>query len=213
MEEPSPPVHTPTPPVHEQRPVTPQRPMRRPPVHPLGWRRVGNRPDDLDNPDSFKWVPEHLTPRKFLDECKKEYAKTPGQTYFDYERLPAYWTPSRSPSPPSRQPEHSVPLPAPDFGNVPRRSGRQRQPAVRPDNVYGNRPPVDILAENEDDPFTAPPSDQRPGPSGNPSSGGLHRAPSADLTKMVQDGGAKLINFLLRAAVSSTDARGKIPDV
>ena len=39
------------------------------------------------------------------------------------------------------------------------------------------------------------------------------RAPSADLTKMVQDGGAKLINFLLRAAVSSADAKEKIPDV
>ena len=36
MENPSPPVHTPTPPVHEQRPVTPQRPIRCPPVHPLG---------------------------------------------------------------------------------------------------------------------------------------------------------------------------------
>ena len=106
-----------------------------------------------------------------------------------------------------------MPLPAPDFGNVPRRSGRQRQPAVRPDNVYRNRPPVDILADNEDDPFTAPPSDQRPGPSGNPSGKGLHHAPSVDLTKMAQDGGTKLINFLLRAGVSSADAKEKIPDV
>ena len=84
-----------------------------------------------------------------------------------------------------------------------------RQPAVRPDNVYGNRPPVDILADNEDDPFTAPPSDQRPGPSGNPSGKGVRQIPSVDLTKMVQDGGAKLINFLLRAAASSADAREK----
>ena len=38
MKSPSPPVHTPTPPVCERRPVTPQRPIRRPPVHPLGWR-------------------------------------------------------------------------------------------------------------------------------------------------------------------------------
>ena len=105
-----------------------------------------------------------------------------------------------------------MPLPAPDFGNVPRRSGRQRKPTVRPDNVYRNKPPADIFAEDEDDPFTAPPSDPKPGPSGNPS-GEERRAPSADLTKMVQDGGAKLINFLLRAAVSSADARGKIPDV
>ena len=82
-----------------------------------------------------------------------------------------------------------------------------RQPAVKPDNVYGNGPPVDILADNENDPFTAPPSDQRPGPSGNPSGRGVRRAPSADLTKMVQNGGAKLIDFLLRAAVSSADAK------
>ena len=137
----------------------------------------------------------------------REYAKD----YYpvDYEHLPTFWTPSRSPSPSPRQPEHSVPLPAPDFGNIPRRSGRQRQPAVRPDNVYGNRPPVDILADNEDDPFTTPPSDQRPGPSGNPSGGGVCQILSVDLTKMVQDGGAKLINFLLRAAVSSLDAKGK----
>ena len=35
-EDPSPLVHTPTPPVYEWRPVTPQRPIRCPPVHPLG---------------------------------------------------------------------------------------------------------------------------------------------------------------------------------
>ena len=34
-----------------------------------------------------------------------------------------------------------------------------------------------------------------------------------DLAKIAQDGGAKLINFLLSAAVSSADAKGKIPDV
>ena len=94
MEDPSPPVHTLTPPIREQRPVTPQRPIRHPPVHPLGWRRVGTRQDDLDNPDKFKWVPEHLTPRSFLDEHKKQYAKAPIPTFVDYEHLPAYWTPS-----------------------------------------------------------------------------------------------------------------------
>jgi hypothetical protein len=31
--------------------------------------------------------------------------------------------------------------------------------------------------------------------------------------QMFQDGGAKLINFLLREAVSSADAKGKIPEV
>ena len=68
--------------------------MRRPPVHPLGWRQVGTCQDDLDNPDGFKWVLEHLTPRKFLDERKREYDRRPIPTIVDYERLPAYWTPS-----------------------------------------------------------------------------------------------------------------------
>jgi hypothetical protein len=76
-----------------------------------------------------------------------------------------------------------VSLPAPDFGNAPRHSGRQRQPAVRPDNVYGNRPFVDILADNDDDPFAIPQSDQSPGPSGGPSSKRL--SASVDLAKIV----------------------------
>jgi hypothetical protein len=87
----------------------------------------------------------------------------------------------------------------------------------RPDNVYGNRPPVDILTDNDDDPFQGPSqSSQRPGTSGG---GSGNNQPSAgpsvsvDLAKMAQDGGAKLMNFLLSAAVSSADAKGKIPEV
>jgi Reverse transcriptase (RNA-dependent DNA polymerase) len=53
------------------------------------------------------------------------------------------------------------------------------------------------------------PWNQSPSPSGTPSK----PSKSAGLTKMVQDGGAGLINFLLRAAVSSADAKGKIPEV
>ena len=87
----------------------------------------------------------------------------------------------------------------------------------RPDNVYGNRPPVDILTDNNDNPFQGPSqSSQRPGTSGGGSGNNQPSAgpsASADLAKMAQDGGAKLINFLLRAAVSSADAKGKIPDV
>jgi hypothetical protein len=91
-----------------------------------------------------------------------------------------------------------------------RRLGRIRQPVFRPDNVYRNQPPVDILAENDEDPFVLP-RDQSPGPSG--SSSKARPSKSADLTKMVQDGGAGLINFLLSAAVSSADAKEKIPEV
>jgi Reverse transcriptase (RNA-dependent DNA polymerase) len=55
------------------------------------------------------------------------------------------------------------------------------------------------------------PWNQSPGSSGSPSKAGPSE--TADLVKMVQDGGAGLINFLLRAAVSSADAKGKIPKV
>ena len=88
MENPSPLVHTPTPPVCEQRPVTPQRPIRCPPVHLLGWRQVGTHQNDLDNPDGFKWVPEHLTPRKFLEQHKEEYAKVREWHFRDLMHLP-----------------------------------------------------------------------------------------------------------------------------
>jgi Reverse transcriptase (RNA-dependent DNA polymerase) len=110
-------------------------------------------------------------------------------------------------------PDPSRPLP--EDGNTNpflRHLGRIRQPVFRPDNVYGNQPPVDILAEEDDEdginnPFW--PRDESPSPSGTPSK----PSQSAGLTKMAQDGGAGLINFLLRAAVSSADAKGKIPDV
>ena len=56
-----------------------------------------------------------------------------------------------------------------------------------------------------------------PGPSGSGNASHLMNAASSvslDLEKMAQDGGAKLINFLLSAAVSSTvSAKEKIPEV
>ena len=78
-------------------------------------------------------------------------------------------TPSPPPvatrAPPRRQP--LVEQPAPDTLNVPRCSGRVGRPVNRPDNVYGNRPPVDILADRDDDPFQGPSQgNQSPGPSG-----------------------------------------------
>jgi hypothetical protein len=107
-------------------------------------------------------------------------------------------------------PTPSRPLPQPGNTNpFPRHSRRIRQPVFEPDNVYGNQPPVDILAEEDDDIDSLWPQDQNPSPSGTPSK----LSKSVGLTKMVQDGGAGLINFFFRAAVSSADAKGKIPDV
>jgi hypothetical protein len=189
----------------QQPPITPQTPIRNP-QHPLGWRRVTTRQGDLDNPDNFKWVLEHHTPKSFLNERKQALKRFP----LDYEKLPAFWLPSPSPPTPPR-PLPDVPSPAPANMNPPlRRSGRIRQPVFKPDNVYGNQPSVDILQDDDEDPFVLP-QDQSPGSSGNQSKAGPSKSP--DLAKMVQDGGAGLINFLLRAAVSSADAKGKIPKV
>ena len=73
------------------------------------------------------------------------------------------------------------------------------------------------MGDYENDPFVDPPRDQRPGPSGSGNASHLMNVVSSkspDLEKMAQDGGAKLINFLLSAAVSSTvPAKGKIPKV
>jgi Reverse transcriptase (RNA-dependent DNA polymerase) len=88
--------------------------------------------------------------------------------------------------------------------------GRIRQPVFNPDNVYGNRPPVDILGDNDDDDVFGPWENQSPGPSKKDAKNIVTTTPKA---QMFQDGGAKLINFLLRAAVSSADAKGKIPEV
>jgi hypothetical protein len=74
----------------------------------------------------------------------------------------------------------------------PRRSGRTRRPTNIPDNVYGNRASMNILDDDEEE-FWGPSTSQ--------------------VIKMAQDGGVKLINFLLNAAVSSADAKGKIPEV
>jgi Reverse transcriptase (RNA-dependent DNA polymerase) len=114
-----------------------------------------------------------------------------------------------APPSPSRQPSVKQEQ-APAATNPPRRSGRIRQPVFNPDNVYRNRPPEDILGDNDDDDVFGPWGNQSPGPSEKDTGNIVTTTLKAQI---LQDGGAKLINFLLRAAVSSADARGKIPDV
>ena len=86
--------------------------------------------------------------------------------------------------------------------NPPRRLGWIRQPVIIPDNVYGNRAPTDILSNDSDDVFREPSRRQRPGPS---MAQKTELATSPDFTqksditaKMVQEGGAKLFNLLLK---------------
>ena len=103
-------------------------------------------------------------------------------------------------------------------GSQPRTSGCERRPAICPDNVYRSQNPTQSeqmsnrefrdLIEGVSAPSGAPGNE----PNSPPGEG--QRTERADyLVKMVQEGGADLIKFLLRAAVSSTEAKGKIPDV
>jgi hypothetical protein len=104
-----------------------------------------------------------------------------------------------------------VPAPAPVGTNVPRRSGKIRQPVTIPGNVYGNQPPAHILGQDSDDSFSGPSRNPSPGPSGRAT--GITVSNVFPTAEMFQVGGAKVINFLLSAAVSLTDAKGKIPKV
>jgi hypothetical protein len=160
--------------------------------------------DFCDNPEDFKWVPIHYTPSSFLKEWLK---LNKNRNPVDYGRLPAYGSPSPSPPVSPRQPSVE-PLPAPAETNPPRCSGRIRQPVFNPDNVYGNRPPVDILGDNDNDNVFGPQGNQSPGSSEKDAENIVMNTPKA---QVFQDGGAKLINFLLKAAVSSADAKGKSP--
>jgi Reverse transcriptase (RNA-dependent DNA polymerase) len=114
------------------------------------------------------------------------------------------WNPAPSRQPTVEQQQAPVEL------NPPRHSGRIRQPVFNTDNVYGNRPPVDILEDRDNSNVFGPQENQRPGPSGNNTGNVALFTPEA---QMFQDGDAKLINFLLSAAVSSADAKEKISDV
>ena len=92
-----------------------------------------------------------------------------------------------------------------------RRSGWQRQPITRPDNVYGDEAPVDIL-QNYDTFYVSRPSldqspDQQEGPSGHMGSNDLTSVNNIT-ANISQEGGAKLIYYLLSAAIQPSDRAG-----
>ena len=103
-------------------------------------------------------------------------------------------------------------------GSQLRRSGRTRQPVIHPDNIYGNQNPIDSEQMSNQ-------GFQRlivgvPVPSGSsnrpksPLSEGKGKQRADHLARIVQEGDAGLINFLLSAAVKPTDgAGGKLPNV
>jgi hypothetical protein len=103
-------------------------------------------------------------------------------------------------------------------GSQPRRSGCERRPVVHQDNVYKSRNPTQ--SEQISNRKFREIIDYVPAPSGsgNRPNSPLHEGKGkkhADylVNHMVQEGGAGLIKFLLRAAVLSADAKGIIPDV
>jgi hypothetical protein len=102
-------------------------------------------------------------------------------------------------------------------GSQPRRSGHERRPVVCPDNVYRSRNPTQ--SEQMSNRQFREIIDDVPAPSGSgnrpdsPPHEGKGKKHADYLVKMVQEGGASLIEFLLSAAVSSADAKGKIPKV
>ena len=96
-----------------------------------------------------------------------------------------YWEPPQLPTPtqPAKQPVEPLRFLQEPLENAPGHSDRIRVPATRPDNVYGNRPPVDI--------FGGPQRNKSPGPSGSGTCPTNNPSSSMDLAKIAQDGGAK----------------------
>jgi hypothetical protein len=151
--------------------------------------------------------------KKMAEEAIK-YHNSGGNEPLEYDIegniLPYLW--NRLQNNPVTQPQEGP------SGSQPRHSGRVRQPVVHPDNIYGNQNPI----ESE---WMSNQGFQRltegvPAPSG---SGNRPKSPPYEgkgkkcadyLARIVQEGGAGLINFLLSAAVKPTDgAGGKLPDV
>jgi hypothetical protein len=104
-------------------------------------------------------------------------------------------------------------------GSQPRRSGRERRPAICPDNVYGSQNPIQSEQmssqsfENLMEGVPAPAQVPSSRPDTPPGKGKGKRHADYLVSNMVAKGGADLIKFLLSAAVSSAPAKGKIPEV
>jgi hypothetical protein len=97
-------------------------------------------------------------------------------------------------------------------GSQPKCSGHDRRPVNCPDNVYGSQNPTqsEQVGDREFEELiegvpaaSDPPLDPK----------GKSKERADYLVKMVQEGGADLIKFLLSAAVSSADAKEKIHEV
>ena len=104
-------------------------------------------------------------------------------------------------------------------GSQPRCSSCDRRPVICPDNVYGSQNPTQSEQMSNRDfgriirGVPAPSEAAGNRPDSPPCEGKGKQCADYLVHNMVQEGGANLINFLLRAAVSSAPAKGKIPDI
>ena len=152
--------------------------------------------------------------------------RLPGEPGYEESRvIPQSWIDATNQARHNRlRQEIGIPLQPPQLqeepsGSQPRHSNHVRQPVVHPDNVYGSRNPTqseqmsskEIRDMIEGVPATSEAPGNRPKSPPNKGKGKQH----ADylVHNKVQEGGANLIKFLLRAAVSSADAKGEIPNV
>jgi hypothetical protein len=97
-------------------------------------------------------------------------------------------------------------------------SGHVRQPVIRPNNIYGNQNPIE--SEQMSNQGLQRLTEGVPAPSGSsnrpksPLNEGKGKQKADYLARIVQEGGAGLINFLLSATFKPTDGAGrKLPDV
>ena len=124
-------------------------------------------------------------------------------------------------SPPRTPPRQHKPLAERQPPPPPRKSGRERKVPSKPDNIYGNRNPVDIeredrrraLGKEREVPVQRVPSapaqgEQQlvPGPSA-PDAGDSYRdapldMPEEHMARLAQEGGVDWINYLLAKAVA-----------
>ena len=95
-------------------------------------------------------------------------------------------------------------------------SSRWRRPVNLPNITYRNKAPIDIFGWTDNTSVLRPHSDQRPDPSQGPSrnmDSVLHPMGTL-MANTLWEWGAKLINYLLSAAIQPSDgAGGKFPDV
>jgi transposase InsO family protein len=192
--------------------------------HPKGTTRGTTRLDEPpQNQPPFDADNDSTTPGDLLDNLPEKIVKErSAQPPAEEEQPPA-------PPPVVQQAPPPAPEPVPAPALQPRRSERRRKPTTRPDNVYGDRPPVKITRDIE---RTRKWKDLVEGPSGSSRTRtsqdqqvpgefpeptdplplhGEQPAVSEDevdqlvLARLAQEGGVKFLDLLLAKAVPPFD--------